>query len=133
MAFDRPEGIITIACEASNQDHIVRQGVAASFFNRLRAGRYGKTIASVCRLRYAYSATLPDSADNANLERVMDLADDDPVILDCGIAYDEAAAGADPTDGATHFYADSINPPNWAAKATQTVKLGALLFFKNVP
>jgi len=38
----------------------------------------------------------------------------------------------DPTLGATHYYDDSIAPPNWVNGATPTIKIGKLNFFKNV-
>jgi N-acetylmuramoyl-L-alanine amidase len=133
MAFDRQITIFTIACEASNQSHVVRQGVAASILNRVKDGRFGKTASAVCLKRFQYSEWLADAADNANLERVAGMTDTDPVILDCGLAYDQAVSGTDPTDGATHFFADSIAPPDWADKATFTVKLGNVLFYKDVP
>ena len=45
-------------------------------------------------------------------------------------------SGAEPdiTEGATHYYATTMSkPPAWAAKATQTLRLGNHLFFKDVP
>lgn len=133
MAYDKPIAVVTIACEASNRSHAVRQGVAASLFNRLALKRYGHTIAAICLKRFQYSEWNADAADNANLERVASLPDDDAVILDCAVAYDEVAAGADSTDGATHFYDESIPAPSWAAVSTFTVKIETVLFFKNVP
>ena len=42
--------------------------------------------------------------------------------------------GPDPTNGATHYYATTMpKPPTWAKGATQTLKLGHHVFFKNVP
>lgn len=42
------------------------------------------------------------------------------------------AGVADPTEGATYYYDDSLkdNPPKWAAALTPTTKLGRLNFFK---
>ena len=40
----------------------------------------------------------------------------------------------DPTGGATHYYATSMpRPPAWVSGATQTLKLGHHIFFRNVP
>lgn len=40
---------------------------------------------------------------------------------------------ADPTFGATHYYADSLlHPPPWVKGATLTVKIGKQSFYKNV-
>jgi N-acetylmuramoyl-L-alanine amidase len=41
---------------------------------------------------------------------------------------------ADPTDGATHYYATTMRTaPSWAKHARQTVKLGRHIFFRDVP
>lgn len=37
---------------------------------------------------------------------------------------------ADPTFGATHYFADYIDPPNWAAGMTHTATIGRHLFYK---
>lgn len=135
MAFDKPIATLTVFCEASDQPHLVRQGVAASLFNRcqLNPQRYGGTVAAVCLKRMQYSEFNDDAADNANLERAALTSDENPVMVDCALAYDEASAGADPTGGATHFYAVSIPEPYWAKVATFTGQLGAVRFYKNVP
>lgn len=45
-----------------------------------------------------------------------------------------AGAAADPTGGATHYYATSMpKAPAWAAHATRTCKIGRHVFFKDVP
>ena len=52
------------------------------------------------------------------------------------IAADQVLAGKvpDPTSGATHYYVEAMpKPPAWARGATRTLKLGAHVFFKNVP
>lgn len=135
MAFDRPIAIITIACEASSESHECRQAVIASIRNRRDSGRFEPTISGVCMQRYQYSEYLPDRGDNSNLERILALSDDHSEILDAGKAYDEVMADStlDPSQGATHFVADSIPLPSWAVSATQTVKIGHVMFFKNVP
>lgn len=139
MACDRSEGIIIIAAEARNQPHLGKQGVAATLFNRLKTGRYGKTIAHVCLARKQFSSMNDDKISNDNLLAVADLADSDPVTEDCAKAYDEAATGQDPTLGATHYYDTSIPAPYWTARqpdgrqAVRTVQIGRLIFYKDVP
>lgn len=139
MALDRPLAILIIAAEARNQPHEGKQGVAASLFNRQRSGRYGKTIAHAVLKRYQFSSLNDDRQDNQNLLAVADLADDDPVIVDCARAYDEVAAGVDPTDGATHYYDVSIPPPPWTEKqldgrqAVRACQIGRLVFYRDVP
>ena len=56
-------------------------------------------------------------------------------LAQCRIAADQVIDGkvADPTGGATHYYASSIRAPAWSLKAKQTLKLGGHVFFKDVP
>ena len=133
MAFDREIAAMTIFCEASSEPHEGRVAVAATFFNRLKSGKFGKTIASVCLHRYQYSEWNADRADNANLLRAAEAAGNEPMIVDSLAAYDEAAGGSDPTDGATHYYAEYIQEPEWAKVAQFTIQIGRHKFFKNVP
>lgn len=132
MAFDRQIGAITVATEASGEPHQGKVAVAATFFNRLKTGRHGTTIAAACVQRMQYSAWNADQADNRNLMRCAQMADDDPVMLDCLAAYDEAAAGADPTFGACNYYSDTIAPPSWIHGATFTIQIGHHKFYKGV-
>lgn len=37
----------------------------------------------------------------------------------------------DPTEGATHFHADYIDPPHWADSFKQTVKIGHHIFYRD--
>src|SRR5258708_25553952 len=99
MAYDKAIAVMTIAAEASSQSHLGRVAVAAVLFNRRRDGRWGNTVAAVCLKRMQFSEWNSDPMDNANLERVAQMGDDDPVIVECGVAYDEAAAGVDPSGG----------------------------------
>ena len=131
MAFDRQIAALTIFCEASGEPHDGKVAVAATFFNRLKTGRFGKTIAAVCLQRYQYSEWNDDRGDNANLIRGAETSD--LLMADCLLAFDEAAAGTDPSLGATHYYAVSIPAPAWAATGTETVQIGHHKFFKAVP
>lgn len=133
MAFDRDIAALTIFCEASGEPQEGKVAVAASLFNRLKHGGFGKTIASVCLHRYQYSEWNDDRVDNSNLLRGAETDEHDPVMQACLEAYDTAAAGQDPTGGATHYYAVSIPAPAWAAQSTFTVQIGHHKFYKDVP
>lgn len=61
------------------------------------------------------------------------LADNDPFLLAAAKLLDDTTLAPDPTGGATHYYADSIPAPAWAAQATACGKFGRQLFFRNVP
>lgn len=135
MAFaDRTIGTIVIACEADSQPRDAQVGVGACLFNRLRLGRYGESVAAVCLKRIQFSEFNDDKANNANLMRVAVMGTNHPAVISAAAAYDAAASGEDPVDGATHFYADGIDPPNWSLPpAVLARKIGKLNFFKNVP
>lgn len=123
----------TAACEESDSE--ARLWIVHSIFNRwrLNPARFGTTPAAVCMKRYQYSEYLPDVGDNANLERVLAKTASDPVIIDALAAYDAVAAGQpDPTQNATHFFADSIAAPSWTNGATFTGKRGRTQFYANV-
>lgn len=137
MSFaDRVLGIVMIACEADSQPLVCQQAVIASARNRVRSGRWAKTLAGVILQRLQYSEFDDDKADNANLERVLALPDYHSIIVTAAAAYDAVIADPefDPSLGATHFYADGIAPPVWSRPpARLTVKLGSVNFYADVP
>lgn len=134
MAFDREIVALTCFCEASNASPSERRCVAHSIFNRKKDGRFGKTLAEVCLTSYQYSEYNDDKADNANLRRGARTPDDDPIMLDCGKAYDEVAAGVfDPTGNATHYTDKSISPPAWTKNATLSLETEKFRFYSKVP
>lgn len=136
MAFDREIASYTIFCEASSEDHTARLGVACCLFNRLATAKFGETIAEICLKRMQFSEWNADQNDNLNLLRAARAPDRDPVMVDCGIAFDQAQFKSipDPTHGATHYIDDRLedNPPAWTIGAIQTVKLGRLIFYRGI-
>ena len=134
MAFDKPIAMMTIYCEASGEDHTTKLGVAWSIVNRLRSARFGDTIAEVCLKRMQFSEWNADQTDNINLLRAARCSDNDSVMTDCGVAFDQAifASVPDPTHGATHYHDTSIAPPSWTVGAIRTVQLGKLIFYRGV-
>ncbi len=132
MAFDRQIGTLVVFCEASGEPYQAQVGVAATQFNRVRAGRWQPSIAGVCLQRAQFSEFNDDRLDNANLLRGANTPDGDKIMLQCGMAWDEAERGADPTGGATHYHDTSIPPPSWTVGAIETCQLGRLVFWKGV-
>jgi Cell Wall Hydrolase len=132
--LSRPIAIATIAAEARDQTYAAQVGVAATLFNRLSDGRFDKTIQADCTHRKWFSEWNADQVNNANLLEVMRMPMDHPVLLSAANAYDEAAAGKDPTGGATHFYSVRIAKPYWAVPpAVLTTLIDEVQFVKNVP
>ncbi len=134
MAFDREIAALTVFCEASSASSAERRDIMHSIFNRLKDGRFGKTIADVCLARYQYSEWNDDRGDNANLRRGAVISDDNPIMIDCLAAYDEVKAGtSDLTNGSTHYHDKSISPPSWTARATKTLETDKFIFYSHVP
>lgn len=133
MAFDREIAIFTIACEASSASEFERGCVAAAMVNRVKSGRFGKSLAAVCLKRFQFSEWNDDAADNANLERVALLPNGDPVIASCTVALASAMSDwPDPTHGATHYHDKSISPPAWTVGAHLTLETDKFCFYANV-
>lgn len=132
MAFDRQIAALTIFCEASSASQDERECIAHTIFNRIRSGRFGKTVASVCLKRMQFSEWNGDAADNANLERGADTPESDAVMRACLQAYDDAFVSNDQTNGATHYHDKSISPPSWTIGATMTLETPKFKFYADV-
>lgn len=139
MALDRTFAAVTGYCEASGEPLDAKRGVIWSMFNRLADGRFGKSITGICLSRKQFSEWNDDAKNNANLLRIAGIVDDDPgleVFLDLFDQIKNAVVlgnrAADPTNGATHYYDTSVEPPYWTAGAIRTVQLGKLVFYKGV-
>lgn len=127
---------VTCYCEASNQGQDGIRAVAHSISNRHKAGKWfsGTTVAACCLLPYAYSSW---NTKDPNRLRAMSTSPLDQVMAMC---LDEAKLAVtgdtfDPTDGATHYYADGMEEPDWAKPETGavfTVQIGQHRFYKGV-
>lgn len=134
--FDRAFGVAAIAAEASSESELCQQAIAGAMRNRVRSGRFEPTIAGVVVQPYQFSEFLSDVSDNRNLERVVNLPPTAPEIITAAAAYDAVMAdeNIDPSQDATHFFADGIPIPKWAlSPAKLTVKIGRFNFYKDVP
>jgi N-acetylmuramoyl-L-alanine amidase len=91
----------------------------------------GANLFDVCLAPYQFSCWL---LSDANRSKMIALAEDDPMLRRCEVAFDTAAAArdADPTAGATHYHADTIAPPAWAVNLSPTAHIGHHLFFAGV-
>ena len=123
----------TIWGEARGEGRSGMEAVAAVVMNRFRSAAWysAPTVAGVAMKRFQFSAWNPN---DPNHDKLINVTKDDPdFALAMNIAHDAIyGRGDDPTDGATHYYANYINPPNWTQGATQTAQIGQHLFFKGV-
>ena len=105
--------------------------VAHVLKNRLKSGKWGDSIASVCLWRGQFSGWYVPR--DPNFAGACNLADDDPKLLALAEIIKAALASTtDPTNGATHYYAPSIEPPPWISGATPCGQFGSQLFYKDV-
>lgn len=131
MSFQNDVAARTIYGEARGEGPAGMSAVAHVLLNRVKDGRWGSTLALVCMAPWQFSCW---DASDPNRKVLLGLADDDQTLGYCVAALNAAEEGeADPTKGATHYYAASIVPPSWAATGTLTAKIGRHLFYKNVP
>ena len=121
----------TLLQEARGEPLSGQIAVAHVFKNRLASGRWGTSLAAVCLWRGQFSGWYVPS--DPNFAYACNIADDDPLLLKM-VSIVEAAMNADndPTQGATHYYAPSIEPPPWINGATPCGKFGSQLFYKDV-
>lgn len=135
---------VTCYCEASDQGQDGVRAVAHAIVNRHKAGKWfsGSTLAACCVLPFAFSSW---NTKDPNRTRAMGTSPQDAVMAMC---LQEAAAAIngdtiDPTDGATHYYADGTQKPSWVSgkndKGEQVAppaifikQIGKHLFFKDV-
>jgi spore germination cell wall hydrolase CwlJ-like protein len=117
--------------EARGESDEAKLGVAWTIHNRVKLqGWMGKTYSDVVWKPYQFSSFNAGDPNSAKIPN----PNSDKSYVACLDAADKAFSGAgdDPTNGATHYYDDSIAAPKWTAGATLTVKLGKLNFYKDV-
>ena len=89
--------------------------VAAVVLNRVRSPRYPNTVPDVAHQPWQFSCYNPDV--RARLY-------DGPIRADALQAARDAAAGYDPTDGATHYFNPYLVQPSWAKSLKFLVRIG---------
>ena len=128
----------TLWGEARGEALVGQIAVAWTIRNRVFDGKtkswWGEGYAGVCQKPYQFSCWNKNDPNYAYLSGAKPI----PVreFAQAQIAADQVLAGKipDPTGGATHYYATTMSkPPDWAKKATQTLKVGRHIFFKDVP
>ncbi len=129
MAYDLQIGAATVFMEASGEPDEGKLAVASVLVNRLKTGRWGKTLAAVCFAPHQFSSW---NYTGSNMERLANINDIDPVLAACEQAMSNAMHGTapDPTGAALYYFADYIDPPAWSHNLTFTIKIGRHEFFK---
>ena len=119
--------------EARGESYEGKVAVAWVIRNRKeRGGWFGKDYIEVMTKEYQFSSLL---LDNVNSKKIKDPLSHEPfsVWAECYQLADKVSKGKipDPTNGATHFFDDSIadNPPSWILGLKFKVKIGHILFY----
>lgn len=137
----------TLWQEARGEPLPGQQAVAHVLFNRLKDGRWGNNLASVCLWHAGFSGWFSPrvvhgvAVRDPNFAAACALSDQDPVLLALAALIEAVMAGAiDPTGGATHYYAVGTPEPAWVKgdpangtpPATFCGRFGNQLFYKSV-
>ena len=132
---------LTIWGEARGEPVEGKVAVASVIRNRLALGRWGHLYESVCHARMQFSCW--NAGTDANYLTLVALAVrveagetiDDPAYRECYWIAQGCLSGAmqDRTQGATHYFSDSLlRPPLWAFGRTPICTIGRHLFFVNI-
>ena len=128
MAYDLYIGAATLFMETSGELPAGRVAVAHVLVNRLKNGKFGRTLAEIC-LRYRQFSGWNDKDPNGIRFAVApdELLEPFEQILSNALS----GKSADPTSGALFYYNPRVANPNWNFKELiQTAKIGNHLFFK---
>lgn len=133
--FAQDPAILLAMCiwgEARGEGTAAKLGVACVVRNRVNLRRYGSGYSGVILKPYQFSCFLENDPNRAKL--LEPTKHETPAVWqEClGIADAVMRGALDMTQGATHYFDDSMirNPPSWAAKMRPTVKFGRLNFYR---
>ena len=124
----------TLWQEARGEPIEGQRAVAHVLVNRRISGRWGNTFGEVCFSEFhgIFQFSGWDRND-PNRVAAFRLSDDDPALTSLANLIAAADGGEpDSTNGATHYFASSIAPPDWVKGAVFCGKFGNQLFYKGV-
>ena len=129
-AFAEEIAVRTLYGEARGESHDGQRAVAHVLWNRVKDGRWGGTLTTVCLARLQFSCW---NASDPNRDQIAALTDDDPVLQKLHSILEQARIERDPTGGATHYYSTSmIQPPKWSIGATFCGQVGHHRLYRDV-
>ncbi len=96
--------------------------------NRTARPAWPSGIAAVCQQPWQFSCW---NAGDPNLPQLRSVTTANPVFAECVEIANQVVSGSIPdvTNGADHYYANYISPPNWAKGETPVAQIGVHLFF----
>ena len=125
LVSDFALAVMTIWQEARGEPQAGRVAVGEVIRHRMK--QKGKTVAEIVLAPYQFSGY---NTKDPNRTPAFLLDDTDPIVRECAIAWLDSAS-TDITEGATlYLNPDIVDPlPEWAVKATKTVKIGRHQFY----
>lgn len=121
----------TIYGEARGESQAGKVAVAFVVINRVHGKAwFGRTIRGVCRKPWQFSCW---NKSDPNRARLLAADESDPDFRDsklAALAVVQGRAGADPTDGATHYHASYISP-RWARDRLPVGCIGSHLYYND--
>jgi len=130
MSFSYEVAARTLWQEARGEPLDGQKAVASVIWNRLKDGRWGRTLASVCLWKGQFSGWY--MPHDPNFAGACSLAEDDKTLCRMRDIIAGAHSEADMTGGATHYYAVSIDPPAWVQGAIFCGQFGHHKFYRGV-
>jgi N-acetylmuramoyl-L-alanine amidase len=130
MDWSFETGVRTLWQEARSEPPIGQQAVSHVLWNRVRDGRWGKTMGAVCLSHLQFSGW---RSVDPNFQPSCAVPDLDPLLTKLRAVLLAAETEPDITQGAMWYYAASmLRPPPWVQGATSCGKFGNQFFFKDV-
>ena len=120
----------TVYGEARGEPRLGR--IAVAWVIRNRSIEKNRPPAETAMKKWQFSAW---NENDPNLDKIKRITLDNQVFQECMLAALSVLLGQepDPTGGATHYYASSIEPPFWTeAPARKTVIIGRHIFYNDV-
>ncbi len=113
--FDTAARTLWMECRGEPREG--QQAVAHVLWNRVRDGRWGPNLATVCLWRAQFSGWYVPT--DPNFKAACTLPDTDLLLASLQSIIGGAEHEADPTKGALFYFANSMkNPPNWSKTMT---------------
>ena len=125
MTFDENIAARTLIQEARGEPPEGQRAVAHVLLNRLKEGRWGKSLSAVCLWPKQFSGWTPS---DPNFDYVRKISDADPLMVKMLKVLNDAKVLQDNTGGANHYHADYVTP-SWAKSMRQTAKIGRHIFY----
>lgn len=127
MAYDLYIAAATLYMEASSEPLAGQKAVAHVLVNRLKDGRWGRTLSAVCLASSQFSCwnTNDPNRKRMGLELDFMLTPYEKIIT-------AARNGSDPSnvDGALYYFNPASANPTWAAGFILTATIGKHVFYK---